>query len=122
MHPRPSREAGARSAKRARSAAELGGPSQALAVLAAVVLAVLVRLEPLPPVTPIAVPGDGVRKPALEAPLGPPAKLRELRRVQGVAPVMAGAVIDMPEQRPVGARQLEDLSPPGVRSSPAPTL
>src|SRR5581483_6569685 len=80
---------------------------EALAVLLLVVLLVLARLDRLPPGAVLAVPVDGRADAVVEVHLRLPAERVQLRRVDRVAPVVAGPVVDAAQQRPIGARQLE---------------
>src|SRR5206468_12893814 len=77
-------------------------------VLRVVVAPVLARLDRLPPGAVVAVPLDGLREAFLEAPLGLPAELAQLRGVERVAAIVPGAILDVADQRGVGARELED--------------
>ncbi len=56
----------------------------------------------------LAVPVDRLAEPVLERALRLPAEPTQLRRVQGVAAIVAGPVLDAAEQRRIGTRQLED--------------
>src|SRR4051812_35128412 len=61
-------------------------------VVALVVRPVLARADRLPPRRVVAVPGDGLREPVVEAHARLPAECAHLVRGQGVAAVVAGAV------------------------------
>src|SRR5205085_6128768 len=77
-------------------------------VLPAVVVEVLARLDPLPPLAVRAVPLDGLGEAFLERPLALPAEPAQLRVVQRVAAVVTRPVVDVPDERRIGAGQLED--------------
>src|SRR5262249_157756 len=87
---------------------EPGGPGQAVAVLPLVVLPVFARLDPRPPGPLLAVPGDGLPQAVLEGGPGLPAEGGELRAVERVAAVVAGAVVHAAEEGGVGRGELED--------------
>src|SRR4029077_15194858 len=83
--------------------------AQPSGVLALVVLPVLARLDRLPPVTVIPVPGDGLGQPGLaERVLGSPAERSQLGVVERVPPVVACAIVDVPDEVGIGAGQLEN--------------
>ena len=68
-------------------------------VLALVVLPVLAGLDRLPPVAVLAVPGDRLRQPGLaERVRRRPAERAQLGVVERVAAVVAGAVLDVPDE------------------------
>ena len=98
---RPARADAAPQARRALLAEPLG-------VLLLVVRAVVAGLDRLPPVAVVAVPGDRLGQAVRERARRRPAERPELRGVQRVAAIVPGAVLDVTDERLVGAGQLED--------------
>ena len=75
-------------------------PSRRLAVVLLVVLAVLPRFDRLPPGAVLGVPGDGLRDARGEIRFRAPAERAQLRGVDGVAVIVAGAQsLDRADQR-----------------------
>src|SRR5439155_3731548 len=81
---------------------------EARLVLPAVVVLPLPGLDRLPPAAVLAIPGDGLPEPVLEAPLRGPAERRELRAIERVAAVVAETVLDVPDEPGVGTGELQD--------------
>src|SRR5438132_730134 len=94
--------------RRRRSSRRRSARSQPLCVLPLVVAAELAGLDRLPPAAVRAVPLDGLAHSLPEVARRPPAELLELPGAERVTPVVAGAVLDVAQQRAVRARQLED--------------
>ena len=111
---RRSRASGARSTRRAPSAWATSDEAttnlaEPVGVLAAVVLAVLARLERLPPVAPLrGTTRRSSARPSSNERSGSQPRARSFEESSAVAPVVARAVVDVADERRVGAGQLED--------------
>src|SRR4051794_24536147 len=85
------------------------GLAEPVGVLLGVVLAVLTGLDRLPPLAVLAVPLDRLREARrVERVLRRPAERPQLRRVDRVAAVVAGAVRHRPDEIRRGAGEVED--------------
>src|ERR1700733_12845801 len=71
--------------------------SSAVRVLTPVVVGELAGLDRAPPVLAIAIPRDRLRQALREGNRGQPAERPRLAGVEGIAPVVAGAVGDVPD-------------------------
>src|SRR5918996_3683265 len=81
---------------------------EAVRVLALVVVEVLARLDPLPPGTVVAVPGDGLDERLGELAPRLPAQCPQARGVDRVATIVTGPVLDVPDEGWAHTGQLDD--------------